>query len=57
MCLGKDKDMTAMNRFSYLDKVSYPAAHLDEREMGVGFVYSSIDKHKRGNCVIDTGLQ
>lgn len=57
MCLGKDKDMTAMNRFSYLDKVSYPAAHLDEREMGVSFVYSSVDKHKRRNCVLELGVQ
>ena len=54
---GKDKDMTAMNRFSYLYKESCPAAHLDEREMGVGFVYSSIDKHKRRNCVLEIRTQ
>jgi len=56
-CPRKEKDMIAMNRMSYLDKLSTSAAHLDEREMGVGFVYSSIDKHKRRNCVFELGVQ
>lgn len=56
-CPRKEKDMIAMNRMSYLDKLSTPAAHLDEREMGVSFVYSSIDKHKRRNCVLELGVQ
>ena len=56
-CPRKEKDMIAMNRMSYLDKLSTPTAHLDEREMGVSFVYSSIDKHKRRNCVFELGVQ
>ena len=54
---GKEKDMTTMNRFNYLYSECSKCAHLDERELGFGFMHSSIDKHKRGNCVIDTGLQ
>ena len=47
------KDMTTMNRlYSYYKEVSMPA-QLVERELGLGIVYSSIDKHKRGNCVLD----
>ncbi len=51
------KDMTAMNRWYSLYSDSYKSAQLDERELGFGFVHSSIDKRKRGNCVTDTGLQ
>lgn len=49
--------MTTMNRFYCLYSESCKSAHLDERELGFGFMHSSIDKHKRGNCVFDTGLQ
>lgn len=49
--------MTTMNRWYCLYSESCKSAHLDERELGFGFMNSSIDKHKRGNCVIDTGLQ
>ena len=53
----KEKDMTTMNRWYCLYSESCKSTHLDERELGFGFMHSSIDKHKRGNCVIDTGLQ
>ena len=49
--------MTTMNRWYCLYSESCKPAHLDERELGFSFMHSSIDKHKRGNCVIDTGLQ
>lgn len=49
--------MTTMNRIYCLYSESYKLAHLDERELGFSFMHSSIDKHKRGNCVTDTGLQ
>ena len=49
--------MTTMNRWYCHYSESYKSAHLDERELGFDFIYSSIDKHKRGNCVFDTGLQ
>ena len=54
---GKDKDMTTMNRLYWLYNVRCLAAHLDEHELGLDFMHSSIDKHKRGNCVTCTGLQ
>ena len=46
--------MTTMNRIYCIYKESYKLAHLDEHELGFGFVYSSLDKHIRGNCVLDT---
>ena len=49
--------MTTMNRIYCLYSESYKPAHLDERELGFAFMHSSIDKHKRGNCVTCTGLQ
>lgn len=49
--------MTAMNRWYSLYSGSGESAHLGKRELGFGFMYSSIDRQKRGNCVIDTGLQ
>ena len=51
------KDMTTMNRWYCLYSESDLSAHLAERELGFSLMHSSIDKHKRGNCVIDTGLQ
>ena len=49
--------MTTMNRYYCLYSERSLKAHLDEREQGLCVMHSSIDKHKRGNCVIDTGLQ
>ena len=54
---GKEKDMTIMNRlYNPIRKCSL-SAHLAKRGMGLCFVPSSIDKHKRGNYVIDTVWQ
>lgn len=49
--------MTTMNRFCkfYSERSLY--AHLAECKLGLGFLYSSKDKHKRENCVLDAGLQ
>jgi len=52
----KEKDMTTMNRLYSLYSERSMEARLEEKEMGFGFVYSSIDKQKRGNCVLDIGL-
>ena len=49
--------MAAMNRWYYLYSESYLSAHLDEIELSYGFMDSSMDKYKRGNCVIDMELQ
>lgn len=49
--------MTTMNRWYCLYSESDLSAHLGERELGFSFMHSSIDKHKRGNCVFDTELQ
>ena len=49
--------MATMNRYFYNYSERYAAAHLNECEWGVSFVYSSIDKHKRGNCIVDTVQQ
>ncbi len=49
--------MTTMNRLYCLYSESCLSAHLDIYELGFGFMHPSIDKHKRGNCVLDTGLQ
>ena len=32
-------------------------AQFDKHELGLAFVYSFLDKHKRGNCVLDISLQ
>lgn len=49
--------MTIMNRlYSPIRKCSL-LAHLAERGLGLYVVPSSIDKHKRGNYVVDTGWQ
>ncbi len=45
--------MTAMNRLYYGYCESNQWALLDERELSFGFVHSSKDKHKRGNCVLE----
>ena len=54
--------MTTMNRlYNFYGKqfniVRFLSAHLDERELGLCVIRASIDKHKRGNCVLDTELQ
>ncbi len=49
--------MTTMNRLYELYSESCLSAHLDKPELGLCVVHSSMDKHKRGNCVFDTGLQ
>lgn len=49
--------MTAMNRFNCAYSISYKSALLEDLELGFDFVYPSMDKQKRGNCVIDTALQ
>ena len=49
--------MTTMNRFSKLYNERSLKALVAERKLGFGVMHSSIDKQKRGNCVLDTGLQ
>ena len=56
-CSGKEKDMTAMNRFSKLYNECCLCAHLAERKLGLCVMRSSVDNHKRGNCVLDVELQ
>ena len=46
--------MTTMNRLYGSYRESYRSAYLEESEMGLRFMHSSIDKQKRGNCVGDT---
>lgn len=53
----KGKDMITMNRWYCPYSESCISAHLDERELSFCFMHSSIDKHKRGNCVTCTRLQ
>ncbi len=44
--------MTTMNRvYCIYSEKSSLLAHLDERELGLDFMHSSIDKQKRGNCL------
>lgn len=50
----KEKDMTTMNRWYCLYSESNPSAHLAKPELGLCVIHSSMDKHKRGNCVFDT---
>ena len=57
MRFRKEKDMTTMNRLYSLYSERSMEARLEEKEMGFGFVYSSIDKQKREHCVLNTGLQ
>ena len=49
--------MTAMNRFSYLYSPSCKLAQSEERGVGLCGILSSIDKHKRENCVMAVELQ
>ncbi len=53
---GKEKDMNTMNRLYYLYDESCPKAQFEKRELGLCFVHSSIDKHKREDCVLYMGL-
>lgn len=53
----KGKDMTTINRFGKLYSECRLNALLDERELGLCVMHSSIDKHKRGYCVLDVVLQ
>jgi len=53
----KGKDMTTMNRLFVMNRDSLKSAQLAERELCFDFMRSSTDKHKRGNCVLDIGLQ
>ena len=53
----KGKDMTTMNRFGKLYSECRLDALLGERELGLCVMHSSIDKQKRGNCVLDAVLQ
>lgn len=46
-----EKDMNTMNRLYYFYSESCKMAHLYKNELGFGFMHSSIDKHKRENCV------
>lgn len=49
--------MTTMNRLYCLYSEDYLVAQLDERELGFGFMHSSIDRHTRESSDLDTGLQ
>ena len=49
--------MTTMNRLYDFNSKSCLKAQLYERELGLDFMRSSIDKHKREHCVLDTTLQ
>ena len=49
--------MTTRNRFDKLYSERSLNALLDERELGLCVMHSSIDKQKRGNCVLDAVLQ
>ncbi len=49
--------MNTKNRLYYFYSEKCMPAQLDERELGLYFMHPSIDKHKRGNCVLDIGLQ
>jgi len=48
--------MTAMNRFSLLDRERFVEAQLDERELGLCCVHPSMDKLRREHCVLSTRL-
>ena len=52
---GKERDMAALNRiYSFYSECL--KAQLDERELGLCFMHSSMDKLIRGNCVCDRKL-
>lgn len=44
--------MTTMNRLYAIYKDIRKSAHLDKYELGMKFMYTSLDKHRRGNCVL-----
>ena len=46
--------MSTMNRLYVQYNSERKFAHLESHELGLYFVHPSIDKHERGNCVIDT---
>ena len=53
---GKERDMAALTRrYSFYSE--YLKAQLDERELGLCFMHSSVDKLIRGNDVYDKGLR
>lgn len=49
--------MTAMNRLYRLHIEKQLFAQADERGMGNSFMCSTLDKHKRENCVLVRELQ
>ena len=51
---GKEKDMTTMNRLYCLYSESCLSAYLEESEMGLCFMHSSIDKQKTRKLCLDT---
>ena len=52
----KGRDMAALTRrYSFYSE--YLKAQLDERELGLCFMHSSMDKLIRGNDVYDKGLR
>ena len=51
---GKDKDMRAMNKLYAIYNNIVKSAHLDKAELGVCFVHSSLDKHRREDFVLET---
>ena len=53
---GKERDMAALTRrYSFYSE--YLKAQLDERELGLYFMHSSMDKLIRENVVCNKGLQ
>ena len=52
----KEKDMNTMNCLYNIYSESFHSAQFDKHELGLDFIYSSLDKHKRGNCVLDRFL-
>ena len=49
--------MNTMNRLYYFYSEECMPAQLEKYELGLCFVHSSIDKHKREDCVLYMGLQ
>ncbi|MBO5082835.1 MAG: hypothetical protein J6C06_09555 [Lachnospiraceae bacterium] len=47
--------MNAINRFYNEYSANYVQANLESLESGSHYVYASLDKYGRGNCVLDTG--
>lgn len=52
-CFGKEKDMITMNRLYTGHIISIKSVQLNESKLGFGFTYTSVDKHKRGYCILD----